>query len=200
MWSFSPVFHPPFPARYDCLGFLLSLPSQLSMMYVTDRQTPLNVFYFSVPRLYLQILVPKQSLPSLFVGMQTGGVLEGLMNVVVDFRSQVRKTVLKSPDPRKDVLSLCDQIRDSSLPAIGIRLEVGCTTVNTQWREEREREREPDRDICCITNYHFQDNPKLGTVWKLEKKWQCAWKRERQRENFHQIWFPHKTNMLLICY
>ncbi len=38
--------------------------------------------------------------------------------------SQVRKTAISSANVKKDVLSLCDQLRDKDLPAVGFRLEV----------------------------------------------------------------------------
>jgi hypothetical protein len=37
---------------------------------------------------------------------------------------QVRKTAISSANVKKDVLSLCDQLRDKDLPAVGFRLEV----------------------------------------------------------------------------
>jgi hypothetical protein len=41
-----------------------------------------------------------------------------------DQRAQVRKTAISSANVKKDVLSLCDQLRDKDLPAVGFRLEV----------------------------------------------------------------------------
>ncbi|KAL6046139.1 Cysteine--tRNA ligase, mitochondrial [Balamuthia mandrillaris] len=56
-------------------------------------------------------------------------------DVLVDFRRNVRTAVLKSKDSRKDVLQLCDSVRDELLPPLGIRLED--KSQGAGWKLER---------------------------------------------------------------
>lgn len=46
-----------------------------------------------------------------------------ILDTLARFRQQVRKTAISSANVKKDVLSLCDQLRDKDLPAVGFRLE-----------------------------------------------------------------------------
>jgi cysteinyl-tRNA synthetase len=46
-----------------------------------------------------------------------------LLDTLARFRQQVRKTAISSANVKKDVLSLCDQLRDKDLPPVGFRLE-----------------------------------------------------------------------------
>jgi len=46
------------------------------------------------------------------------------LDVLAAFRHQVRKTAISSASIKKDVLSLCDKLRDEDLPRLGFKLEV----------------------------------------------------------------------------
>ena len=44
------------------------------------------------------------------------------LNALAEFRDSVRTSVREKKDP-KDILILCDQLRDDILPELGVRLE-----------------------------------------------------------------------------
>ena len=54
-------------------------------------------------------------------GNSSGGASEGLLNAFVSFRDQVRK--LARDTGNRDLLELCDSVRDDVMPGLGVRLE-----------------------------------------------------------------------------
>jgi len=56
-----------------------------------------------------------------------------LLDTLARFRQQVRKAAITSTNVKKDVLTLCDQLRDTDLPAIGFKLEDD-PKAGTMWK------------------------------------------------------------------
>jgi hypothetical protein len=72
---------------------------------------------------------------------------------------QVRKTAISSANVKKDVLSLCDQLRDKDLPPVGFRLEVRSLSLALSLAASLSL-------TCCAPRLAQQDDPKAGSLWK----------------------------------
>jgi hypothetical protein len=74
---------------------------------------------------------------------------------------QVRKTAISSANVKKDVLSLCDQLRDKDLPPVGFRLEVRSLSLALSLSLAASLSL-----TCCAPRLAQQDDPKAGSLWK----------------------------------